>query len=166
MSQSPHVLISMGSHHSPKMPQQDYENIIVNYNIGMSASSDAAFFNQSILESHSSENPPSIYGFFSGRTSFTNPKSMQSIVSFFDKSPLIDFVICDFIVKQNGFDSYLYFHPQSQDDIPFFIHQRAIHHITFSEDPFVFQAQLQHMRAKNCPFFHIAEPLLTLDKSI
>ena len=166
MSQSQHVLISMGSHHSPKLPQQDYKNIVVNYNIGMGTSSDAKFFTQSILESYSSDNPPSIYGFFSGRTSFTGRDSIQKVVSFFDKSPLIDFVICDFNVKQNGFDSYLYCHPQSENNIPFFVHQRAIHHIAFSEDPFIFQAQLERMRSKNCPFFHIAEPLLTLDKTI
>jgi len=168
MSQPPNVIVTVGSGRSPKIPKQDYENILTKYNVGPFAP-DGTFFNKSVSEGTSADaatRDSTIYGFFSGKTSFTNKTSLQKIVSFFQQSDLIDVVICDFVVKQNGFDSYLYTHPLTTADIPFFIHARAAHQINFPNNPFMFQTQIQRMRTVNCPIFHIAQPLLTLDNSL
>ena len=168
MPQSPNVIVTVGSGPSPKLPRQDYENIVTKYNIGP-LESNGSFFNKSVSEGASSDaatRDSTIYGFFSGNTSFTNKTSLQKIVSFFQQSDLIDVVICDFVVKQNGFDSYLYTHPLTTVDIPFFIHARAVQHINFPNNPFIFQTQIQIMRTIKCPIFHIAQPLLTLDNSL
>ena len=73
---------------------------------------------------------------------------------------------CDFIIKENGFDFCHYIHPSEIHDLPFFIHARAIRRLNFSNDSSIFQTQLQNMRNRNCPLFHIAEPILTLDNSL
>lgn len=170
MSKSPNVLVTVGSSSSPKLPKQDYDSIHTKYNIGPPAS-DGAFFNKSVLERQSGTKDfdnidTLIYGFFTGKTSFTENTSLQKIVSFFQKSDLIDIVVCDFIVKKNGFDSYCYTHYSDDANIPFFIHARAIHLINFTNSSLVLQKQLQDIRNKGCPFFHIAEPLLTLDNRL
>ena len=167
MSKSPNVLVTVGSSSSPKLPKQDYDNIHTKYNIGPPAS-DGSFFNKSVLERRSSSTDfdsadTLLYGFFSGKASFTENTSLQKIVSFFQKSDLIDVVVCDFIVKKNGFDSYLYTHYSDESDIPFFVHARAIHLVNFSNGPSIYQKQIQDIRSKGCPVFHLAEPVLTLD---
>ena len=170
MSKSPNVLVTVGSSSSPKLPKQDYDNVHTKYNIGP-PTSDGAFFNKSVLERRSAstdfDNTDTLlYGFFSGKTSFTEKTSLQKIVSFFQKSDLIHVAVCDFIVKQNGYDSYRYTHYSEEANIPFFIHARAIHLVNFSNGPSVFQKQIQDIRNKGCPLFHIAEPILTLDSRL
>ena len=163
MSKSPNVLIASGKCITGHRPQQSYgKKLFTTFNM-LGQFSDADFYNQAIAHIEiEGVSEFEIYGFMAGQYKYTYHDSIQKIVNLFQRHSQIDIVVCDMIVNNNTFEAYQYLHPQSITNSPFFINHVIKNKIKFTDDPMLYQLQLQELQQQGHIIYHIAEPLLTL----
>ena len=169
MPQSQNVLVAMGLSDKGNVPQQTYNNLFTEFNINTLSSSlsDADFYNKAV-RSPSSQGVSdfAIYGFLPGNYTYKYDYSMKRIVDFFQSYNQIEVVMCDIIeIYSNDFQAYQYIHPSlPTNNIPFFIKSSIKDKIEFQNDKTIFQNQLQRLQQAGHIIFHIAEPLISLNK--
>tara|TARA_B100001123_G_C15271597_1_gene1010534 strand:+ start:1402 stop:1938 length:537 start_codon:yes stop_codon:yes gene_type:complete len=167
MSKSPNVLVAVGQtqNNMGYVPQQTYRNLFTEFNLdtAISFDNDADFYNTKIrTPSTQGKSDFDIYGFVPGNYSYTYDDSIQTIVEFFQQDSQIDIVICDLLFIRPNFTSYTYIHPQSENNIPFFINSSIVNKIRFVNEPQLMQKQLRELQQQGHIIFHIALPLISI----
>lgn len=165
MSKPQNILVAAGAGEA-KLPKQNYERIFTEYNIAGTPVPDAQFYN-SVKSKRAMEGVDEfdIYGFLPGGCSYSNSDSVSVIVNFFDRHPLVGVVVCDMLLDYGGFKSYRYIHPESANNIPFFVNKSVVDQLNFEggQDS-IFKNQLETLKQSGHIIFHIAKPLLILKK--
>ena len=172
MSKSENVLVAVGASPAPKLPRQNYDNIVTKYNIAVgmppAIMTDAAFFNLTIDEGAPPDyHPPHIYGFLKGGYSYSSPSSLQEIVNVFSMDDDIEIVNTDVLVKKaaTGAEFVDHGHSEAVPDCSFFIRDSLIDKIRFEDSAQMFNKVLQSLVSEGKKIYHIGEPLLTAEIS-
>ena len=163
MSEPESVLVAVGAGPKPRIPKQNYENIVTKYNMAP-AGPDPAFFNLTINKIDPSA-PPHICGFMRGNHFYSFPGAIQEIVDVFNSDEGIEIVTADTVVKktQNGAEYVYYGHSEVIMDIPFFVRGSIAKSIEFKEHAEIFKEVLQSLVSNGRKIYHIGESLLTVE---
>ena len=164
MPQYPSVLVAVGAHEAPKVPNQKYKNIFTEYNIQqITKVSDADFYNRVVTKPNIKDRKEfDIYGFLPGNCKYTYDYSIEHIVEFFQQHPKIEIVVCDIMTVYDTHSRLQYIQPEASNNIPFFIRDSLKNKINFVDEKLMLQTQLQNLAKQGLPIFHIASPLLSL----
>ncbi len=163
MPEPPSVLVAIGQGETLKLPKQDYKNIFTEYNVNhIAPATDADFYNR-VVKAPATVNKSefNIYGFMGARHKYTSKNTIQKIVDFFEKDSIINVVICDVVRETPYFQSPIYIHPQSENNIPFFISSALKDKISFVNGENLLQDQLEKLR-KEHTIFHVASQLISV----
>ena len=162
MPKSPSVLVAVGRSKKGHIPQQSYEDIVTEYNLGTVPCSDASFYNRIAKSKVTMEDTSNfcIYGFMPGYCRYTYDSSIEKIVNLFQKNDKVEFVISDYIEKNHMFDVRKYIHPGDIGNVPFFVRDSVINKINFLEEDLLFKTQIAKLQQEHI-LFHIAEPLIS-----
>ena len=158
------VLVAVGAHEAPKIPNQNYKNLFTEYNVqAITKVSDANFYNRVIAQPNIKDKTEfDIYGFLPGNCKYTYNYSIEHITTFFQRHSKIEIVVCDIMTVYDTHSSLRYIQPEAPNDIPFFIKDSLKNKINFVNDKLMLQTQLQNLTKQGLPIFHIASPLLSL----
>ena len=158
MPESPKFLVGVGLSKSPSTPNQNYKRLRTSFNVpGLGGSQDKDFYN-SIIKG---EEKYDIYGFMGGECKYTYDYSIQSIADFFQKHEDIKIVVCDTLRHYKLFQHHQYNHPQTSQNIPFFVKEDVVKNMNFVNQKTPLQDQLQALK-KIYTIFHIASPLISM----
>ena len=163
MSEPKGVLVAVGAGPTPRIPKQNYENIVTKYNM-LPPVPDPDFFNLTINKIDPSA-PPHICGFMRGNHFYSFPGAIQEIVDVFNSDEGIEIVTADTVVKkvQNGAEYVSYGHSEVIIDTPFFVRGAIAKSIEFKEHAEIFKEVLQSLVSNGRKIYHIGESLLTVE---
>lgn len=143
--------------------QQNYDHLSVVYNPSPVSSTkiESDFYNSIPSISHQAD----MYGFLPTYADLTFDYSIDKIVKFFMQDEMINLIVCDLIHQYKNFTAYEYIQPESRaNNIPFFIRNSIKDRINFADNGPILQNQLNTLQEQGNTIFHIAEPLITINK--
>lgn len=162
MSEPKKVAIFMGNNPAPKLPQQDYEHLVVHYNFGGLVTAPDVMFYKDKLEECLQQSEFDLYGFFGGNHSFSSESAVTDIVDYFNSHEEAGVVYCDLKINYPTFVGDVYFHSEDVPNAPFFIRDSCVHGLSFDMSDNPLQEALRSLVQAGNPLFHIATPLLTV----
>ena len=162
MSESPVILVGLVDNEKP-IRQQGYDHLSVMYNPSAvsSAQIESDFYHTVCSTPHKAD----LYGFLPTQADFTFDYSIEKIVKFFMQDEMIDIVICDLIHQYKDFVAYEYIQPTTcVNNVPLFIRKSLKDKMTFANEEPILQKQIVSLQQQGHTIFHIAEPLITINK--
>jgi hypothetical protein len=162
MSESPVVLVGLADNEKA-IKQQNYDRLSLVYNPSpvSSIQIESDFYNSIPSISHEAD----LYGFLPTQADFTFDYSIEKIIKFFMQDDLIDIVICDLIHQYKDFVAYEYVQAATcVNNVPLFIRNSLKDKITFGNEEPILQKQIITLQQQGHTIFHIAEPLVTINK--
>lgn len=155
------VAVFVGLSAAPRLLEQDYEHLLVEYNMGgLEPSPDPVFYANSLQEYLNKEEKFDIYGFLYGDQRLSSPSVISDMVSYFERHEEVSVTFSDLITQYPEFSETRYLHSEEVENVPFFMRAACAEHLSFAANEGSFHDAMNSLVSAGYPLYHIAEPLI------